>query len=347
MKGMNRRQFFKYSGLSLGAAACSKASSGRLLGQALTTVRVSGLSGGMTAVAANLLVRSGAARRQGLNVEVKPFGADLSVQNFLQGLSDVSFDFGPSQLAISSSRFAVTVLSSVLCSTNVVIARTDSGIDSMEDLLNFEQRRGRKPKLGIFGRDSSNFNELSVLLAVKFGMDRPRLEQIFDLAEASPPGLIPLLQRGDIDAATLFDPLALRAELVAGAKVIFGPYSQEFEKIWGTPKILAGITVTVDYVRNNLDIMKRFRDAWIDTVEWASRNGYEFFRENRFQELTGIRENAAITRLIERTIQLPLFISRWDQAMKETQLKYLRAAAQQGILPSAPDTVVADLEDFA
>ena len=33
--------------------------------------------------------------------------------------------------------------------------------------------------------------------------------------------------------------------------------------------------------------------------------------------------------------------------MKETQRKYLRAAAQQGILPSAPDTVLADIEDFA
>ena len=344
---MNRRRFFKYSGLSLGAVAFSKAGAGPLFGQTMPTVRVSGLSGGMTAVAANLLVRSGAARRQGLNVEVKPFGADLSVQNFLQGLSDVSFDFGPSQLAISSPRFAVTMLNSVLCSPNVVITRTDSGIDSMDDLLNYQQRRGRKPKLGIFGRDSSNFNELSVLLAVKFGVDRPRLEQIFDLAEASPPGLIPLLQRGDVDAATLFDPLALRAEIAADAKIIFGPYSQEFEKMWGTPKILSGIAVTVDYVRNNLDIMRRFQDAWIDTVEWASRNGYEFFRENQFQELTGIREDAAITRLIERTIQLPLLVARWDQAMKETQRKYLRTAAQQGILPSAPDTVLADIEDFA
>ena len=116
---MNRRRFFKYSGLSLGAAAFSKAGPGPLFGQTMPTVRVSGLSGGMTAVAANLLVRSGAARRQGLNVEVKPFGADLSVQNFLQGLSDVSFDFGPSQLAISSPRFAVTMLNSVLCSLSL------------------------------------------------------------------------------------------------------------------------------------------------------------------------------------------------------------------------------------
>jgi len=250
-------------------------------------------------------------------------------------------------LAISSSRFAVTVVNSVQCSQNAVIARADSGINKMEDLLNFQQRTGRKPKLGIFGRDSSNFNELSVLLGIKFGINRPRLEQIFDLAETSPPGLIPLLQRGDIDAATLFDPLVLRAELDANAKIIFGPYSQEFEKIWGTPKILAGIAVTVDYLKKNMDVVRRFRDAWVETAEWVSGNQYEFFRENSFKQLTGIKEDKAIDRLIERSSKLPLFTARWDQAMKETQIRYLQAAAQQGILPPAKGPVIASLEDFA
>ena len=215
------------------------------------------------------------------------------------------------------------------------------------DLLNFQQREGRKPKLGIYGRDSSGFNELAVLLTVKFGVNRPRLEQIFDLIEAAPPGLIPLLRRGDIDAATLYDPLALRAESDANAKTIYGPYSHEFEKIWGAPKILAGIAVRVDFLRKNLDLVTRVRDAWIDTVEWAFRNGYEFFRENRFQDLTGIREDEAVTRLIERSIQLPLFTARWDRAMKETQRQFLSVAAQQGILPPVSDTAIAGLEDFA
>ena len=347
MKGMHRRQFLKYSGLGLGTAVFSGARPAALHGQTLSTVRVSSLSSGMTAVAANLLVRSGAPRRRGLHVEVRSFGADVRVQNFLQGLSDVSFDFGPSQIAIASSRFATTIIHSVQNTQNVVMARVDSGVDTMEDLLNFQQREGRKPKLGIYGRDSSGFNELAVLLTVKFGVNRPRLEQIFDLVEAAPPGLIPLLRRGDIDAATLYDPLALRAESDANAKTIYGPYSHEFEKIWGAPKILAGIAVRVDFLRKNLDLVTRVRDAWIDTVEWAFRNGYEFFREDRFQDLTGIREEEAVTRLIERSIQLPLFTARWDRAMKETQHQFLRVAAQQGILPSVPDTAIAGLEDFA
>ncbi len=347
MKRVNRREFFKYSGLSLGTAVFSGARAGVVLGQARSTVRVSALSGGMTAVAANLLLRSGAAQRRGLNVDVRAFGVNGSVQNFLMGLTHVSFDFGPSQVAIASSRIATTIVNSVLNSQNVVLTRADSGIDSMEDLLNFKQRRGRKLKLGIFGRASSNFNELAVLLAVKFGVNRPQLEQIFDLIETSPPGLIPLLRRGDVDAVTLYDPLALRAEVDADAKIIFGPYAQEFEKIWGAPKILTGIAVRVDFLRKNLDLVTRVRDAWIDTVEWAFRNGHEFFREDRFKDLTGIREDGVVTRLIERSIQMPLFTVRWDQAMKETQLKYLKVAAQQGILPSVSDTTIADLEDFA
>ena len=344
---MNRRQFFKRSGLGLGAAVFSGARPEALLGQNLSTVRVSGLSSGMTAVAANLLVRSGAAERRGLHVEVKPFGADVRAQNFLQGLSDVSFDFGPSQVAIAFSRFPTAIVNSVQATQDMVIVRADSGMDRIEDLLNFQQREGRKPKFGIYGRDSSGFNEFAVLLAVKFGVNRPRLEQIFDLVEASPPGLIPLLRHGNVDAANLFDPLALRAELDANARSIFGPFAREFEKIWGTPKVLSGITVRVDYLRKNLDILRRLRDAWIDTVEWVSRNGYEFFREDRFKQLTGIRENRAIDRLIERNISLPLFIARWDTAMKETQLQFLKVAAQQGILPSVPATAIADLEDFA
>lgn len=344
---MNRRQFFKRSGLGLGAAVFSGARPEALLGQNLSTVRVSGLSSGMTAVAANLLVRSGAAERRGLHVEVKPFGADVRAQNFLQGLSDVSFDFGPSQVAIAFSRFPTAIVNSVQATQDVVIVRADSGMDRIEDLLNFQRREGRKPKFGIYGRDSSGFNEFAVLLAVKFGVNRPRLEQIFDLVEASPPGLIPLLRHGNVDAANLFDPLALRAELDANARSIFGPFAREFEKIWGTPKVLSGITVQVDYLRKNRDILRRLRDAWIDTVEWVSRNGYEFFREDRFKQLTGIRENRAIDRLIERNISLPLFIARWDTAMKETQLQFLKVAAQQGILPSVPATAIADLEDFA
>ena len=346
MNGINRRQFLRYSGLSIGTTICSGGRSVALFGQNPSTVRVCSLSGGMSAVAANLLVRSGATQKRGLNVELRPFGSDVSVQNFLQGLAEVSFDFGPSQVALAWSRFPTAVINSVQCSQNAVIARTDSGIEKMEDLLNFEQRHGRKPRLGIFGRDSSNFNELTVLLAVKFGVNRPRMEQTFDLVEASPPGLIPLLSRGDIDAATLFDPLVLRAELDANARIVFGPYAQEFEAIWGAPKILAGITVQVDFLRKNLDLMKHFREAWIETVEWASSNGYEFFREDRFKQLTGIRENSAINRLIERNIKLPLFTARWDQAMKQTQLNYLKVAAQQGILPSIPDTPMTDLENF-
>lgn len=113
----------------------------------LPVVRLSALSGGLTAIAQLVIQENGFDVANGWQGEYFYNDPDASGQFFLQGNSDIAFDFDSLGAAIARTQdINVSVFYPILNNNNCILVQNDSEYQAVEDLIG--------QRVGHFGADS-------------------------------------------------------------------------------------------------------------------------------------------------------------------------------------------------
>lgn len=308
-----------------GALALSAVPGPAVRAQTRPVVRLQAFAGGSTAIALKAMEEGGFDKKHGFEGKMLYFAPNIAYQQFIQRNTDVSFDADP--LVVAKARLEGYKMICFYGVTNnhcAILVKKDAPFRSLPDL------KGKR--LGHYGLDTGGFSSFALVAAVKHRIDATK---DFQLREAAPAALLPLLGKGELDAIVSFEPLISRAAVTVGSRTVFGPFTHVWREATGKPLPLTVMTAFEDYVTRNRDACRRVRDAWIDTARWIGANPGIVERES-FMKLTGVKEPEAIALLKKAIVEVPMYIDSWDDVRESTELAIQRAAALKVVITKDP-----------
>lgn len=300
----------------------------------LPVVRLSALSGGLTAIAQLVIQENGFDVANGWQGEYFYNDPDASGQFFLQGNSDVAFDFDSLGAAIARTQgINVSVFYPILNNNNCILVTNDSEYQAVEDLIG--------QRVGHFGADSGTTTSISTILSEFHEMD---IFTDFELVETGPPALVELLAQGEVEAIFDFVPHMSRAVVEADARCLLGPLNQYLaEQDVNLVNHLSAMTASDEWLANNPDLAVAVTAAWDDAIEWINEDPTRL-TEGVYQESLAQDNPDVLALIAEQVTDVPLFDNEWGPEVVEGAEAWVDLAAEQGILieenPGGVHTIV-------
>lgn len=299
-------------------------------------VRMQGLVNGMAALSLAVIEERGLDEEHGFQGEYAYIPPDASLQNFLNEESDVAFDVGPPDLAVSRTQDYDVRAFSLGSGNHVrIITKADAPYETIGDLQGMT--------IGHYGDDSTGTLSVSLLLSEYEDLD---FFTDFNLVTASPAALVDLLEADEIDAAMTFEPHVSRAKATidGGIKVVYDP-GQVWQEETGGQLPTTTLAARDSWIAENPDVAQSVLDAWCDASEYINSNPQEVVNDPAYEELLGLDEagkEAFATYLTER--EPPLFSCGMDQDTVDNIDQFVDMLAEQGVLfEENPGDVVAPL----
>jgi len=288
----------------------------------LPVVRLSALSGGLTAIAQLVVQENGFDVANGFQGEYFYNDPDASGQFFLQRNSDIAFDFDSLGAAIARTQdINVSVFYPILNNNNCILVQDDSEYQAVEDLMG--------QRVGHFGADSGTTTSISTILSEFHGMN---VFEDFELVETGPPALVELLGQGEVEAIFDFVPHFSRAVVEANARCLLGPINQYLaEQDTGLVNHLSAMTAYDDWLAENEDLALMVIAAWDDGIAWINEDPTRI-TEGVYAEALAQDNPDVLALIAEQVSEIPLFDNEWGPEVVAGAEAWVDLAAEQGIL---------------
>ena len=239
-------------------------------------------------------------QKYGLNVEYVTYPTLDGLFTAIRGKDvDVGFGGWTAFAQFRGQGIPVTAIYSVgRGATLDVIVPAASPLKSIADL------KGKK--VGSYAGAAGTATVLFRVIAAKFyGFDPG---QTGHLQFAAPGLLTALIEKGDLDAALLFDPLAAKA-VVSGKFRSIGNLGDIYQQHTGEDFLWIVYGTNDDVIKRAPDALTNFNRAWIDAVRWVQANPQIFVD---YGKKLGFDTEAGVRVLRERVLKD--YILRWDDA---------------------------------
>lgn len=263
-------------------AACGTAS-------AQVKVQIGDLAQSLNEIASRAMIDQGIDRKYGIAAEYRAYPTLDGLFTAIRGKDvDVGFGGWTAIAQFRSKGFPVTMVFPVGRGVTVdVIVPAASPIKSIADL------KGKK--VGTFAGAAGTATVLFRVIASKFhGFDPGKTGDL----QFAGPGLLPaLLDKGEIDAAVMFDPIA--AKLIGSGKYrSIGNLADAYKAGTGDDFLWIGYSTNDDFIKNNPEALTNFTRAWLEAIEYVKSNPAVF---EAYGKKYGL-EPAAVTLLRDRVI---------------------------------------------
>ena len=273
-------------------AACGPAS-------AQVKVRLGDLAQSLNEIASRVIIDQGIDRKYGIAAEYRAYPTLDGLFTAIRGKDvDIGFAGWTAIAQFRSKGFAVTMVFPVGRGVTVdVIVPAASPIKSIAEL------KGKK--VGTFAGAAGTATVLFRVVASKFhGFDPGKTGDL----QFAGPGLLPaLLDKGEIDAAVMFDPLA--AKLIGSGKYrSIGNLADAYKAGTGDDFLWIGYSTNDDFMRSQPEALKNFTRAWLEAVDYVKSHPAVF---EEYGKKYGL-EPAAIALLRERVIAD--YTTTWNDA---------------------------------
>lgn len=290
-------------------AAVALATSSAALAQ--TKVRVGDLAQSLNEIGSRVIMDQGFDKKHGIAVEYRAYPTLDGLFTAIRG-KDVDVGFG-GWTAIAQFRgkgVPVTMIFPVGRGVTVdVIVPVSSPIKTIADL------KGKK--VGSFAGAAGTATVLFRVIASKFhGFDPGKAGDL----QFAGPGLLPaLLDKGEIAAAVMFDPLA--AKLVASGKYrSIGNLADAYKAGTGDEFLWIGYSTNEDFMKAHPEALTKFTRAWLEALEYIKANPAVFDAYGKKYNL----DAAAIALLRQRVIAD--YTTTWNDQTLEAIRRFAKLA---------------------
>jgi NitT/TauT family transport system substrate-binding protein len=273
-------------------AACGPAS-------AQVKVRLGDLAQSLNEIASRVMIDQGIDRKYGIAAEYRAYPTLDGLFTAIRGKDvDIGFAGWTAIAQFRSKGFPVTMVFPVGRGVTVdVIVPAASPIKSIAEL------KGKK--VGTFAGAAGTATVLFRVVASKFhGFDPGKTGDL----QFAGPGLLPaLLDKGEIEAAVMFDPLA--AKLTGSGKYrSIGNLADAYKAGTGDDFLWIGYSTNDDFMRSHPEALTNFTRAWLEAVDYVKSHPAVF---EAYGKKYGL-EPAAIALLRERVIAD--YTTTWNDA---------------------------------
>lgn len=298
--------------------------------EGLPVVRLQGLEGGLSSMALKIISEQGFDEANGFTAETFEVSGDASVQFFLQGEADVSFDGDPITAALLRSQGNdVTTYFPMVVQDVALVVRGDSTYQNEQDLIG--------QKVGHDGLDSGSMTAALVMLQQFSDLD---IEEQYDLQLTQEAALLRLLDRGEVEAVFTAEPNTIVAAEEYGMRVVWGPGWQQWEEAAGGRAWNITAIARDSWIAENPELAQGVQNAWNDTYDWIVEDPTRV-TTGELGELIGIESDSVATGFQELIETSEYFTKRWtdeDVAAAEDFIEFA-AAAGLGIEEAPPGAV--------
>ena len=263
-------------------AACGTAS-------AQVKVQIGDLAQSLNEIASRAMIDQGIDRKYGIAAEYRAYPTLDGLFTAIRGKDvDVGFGGWTAIAQFRSKGFPVTMVFPVGRGVTVdVIVPAASPIKSIAEL------KGKK--VGTFAGAAGTATVLFRVIASKFhGFDPGKTGDL----QFAGPGLLPaFLDKGEIDAAVMFDPIA--AKLIGSGKYrSIGNLADAYKAGTGDDFLWIGYSTNDDFIKSNPEALTNFTRAWLEAIEYVKSNPAVF---EAYGKKYGL-EPAAVALLRDRVI---------------------------------------------
>ncbi len=299
-------------------------------------VRLQGLEGGLSSMALKIIEDQGFDEANGFDAETFEVSGDASVQFFLQGDADVSFDGDPLTAALLRSQGNdVTTYFPMAVQDVALVVRGDSPYQNEQDLVG--------QKVGHDGLDSGGMTAALVMLEEFSDLN---IEEQYDLQLTQEAALLRLLDRGDVEAVFTAEPNTIIAAKEYGMRVVWGPGWEEWETAAGGRSWNITAMARDSWIEENPELAAGVQHAWNDAYDWIVADPSRV-TSGELGELIGIENDQVADGFEELIATSEYFTKRWTEEDVTAAEAFIEKAAAAGLggLTSAPAGAVTRLPD--
>lgn len=287
-------------------------------------VRIGDLAQSLNEIGSRVMIDQGIDKKYGLAAEYRAYPTLDGLFTAIRGKDvDVGFAGWTAIAQFRSKGFPVTMIFPVGRGVTVdVIVPTASPIKSIADL------KGKK--VGTFAGAAGTATVLFRVIASKFhGFDPGKTGDL----QFAGPGLLPaLLDKGEIDAAVMFDPLAAKLE-GSGKYRSIGNLADAYKAGTGDDFLWIGYATNDDFMKAQPEALTNFTRAWLEAIEYVKTHPEVF---EAYGKKYGL-EPAAVALLRERV--LADYTTTWNEAAIEALRRFAGMANEvmgSGYLDTVP-----------
>jgi ABC-type nitrate/sulfonate/bicarbonate transport system substrate-binding protein len=285
-------------------AACNPA-------HAQVKVRIGDLAQSLNEIGSRVMIDQEIDRKHGFAAEYRAYPTLDGLFTAIRGKDvDVGFAGWTAIAQFRSKGFPVTMIFPVGRGMTVdVIVPKASPIRSIADL------KGKK--VGSFAGAAGTATVLFRVITSKFhGFDPANTGDL----QFAGPGLLPaLLDKGEIDAAVMFDPLAAKLE-GSGKYRSIGNLADAYKSGTGDDFLWIGYATNDDFMRAEPETLINFTRAWLEAIDYVKSHPAVFETYGRKYGL----EPAAVALLRERV--LADYTTTWNDAYIVTLRRFAEIA---------------------
>ncbi|MEU5552827.1 MULTISPECIES: ABC transporter substrate-binding protein [unclassified Micromonospora] len=294
-----------------------------------TTIRLAGIPASALA-AFKLALKEGAFEEAGLDIRYEEYAESAAVYTaYRAGQVDGGLGGIPSTANLVATGVDRKVVFALQRTTNGILVRADSGIQSIADL------KGRK--LGLFGSAiGSSTNQFFALCREKHGFNPTTDCQV---QYGAPNLMAELLGQGDVDMALVIDP-AGAPELASGKYRSLGDLGVLLEEATGLKAFTAGWDFASEFIEKNREAVQAFVDV---NLRYQTRfNNDQSLWDAALRELYNIDDQAVLD--VIWNSQRGRLVEQWGDAEKQQAAQLLTFLSENGepeFLPKVPDGLFA------
>lgn len=199
-----------------------------------------------------------------------------------------------------------------------LVVWNDSPAQTLADL------RGKR--IGILDKVSGAYRGLQVL-AARGGLE---FERDFQPVTGPPPALVTFLQRKQVDALAIHEPIVTKLLAEGTFRVVMG-FNEEWKKAGKGDWIFVGAGAHRDWLTKNRAAAKRLADMLVDAERQLSRTPDLIEAEAEF---LGLKSKADIELARQRVPRI--FPTEWSDAAVAAAMEPVREAARLGQIKQVP-----------
>ncbi|MCL5959228.1 MAG: ABC transporter substrate-binding protein [Chloroflexi bacterium] len=285
-------------------------------------VTFAGTSGAAVGLLTEVAQKKGIDAKYGLKLDVKLMDPAAAAKSVLLKQTEAGLFPLISAVSANNENVPIVIFAPMLFNHTHAIVWKDAPYKSMADL------KGKK--IGTLDKISGLYTSAQAIFKQAGG----DFEKDFELVTGPPPALMAFLERKDVEAIIIHEP-------VAGSLISSGKYralasmSDEWKRLTGEPMFMIGMGAHRPWIEQNRDVAVALNKMILETAKYVGQHP-EVFEQNK--EFLGLKDDTAVKTAQER--MRGIFPEQWNETLiknaqlivdRSVELKIVEAAPKQSI----------------